>query len=663
MSDELNLYDPPIQVDPAPSSAISSVGGGNEFGPAPDTTTNPSPNGFNFRQAEIDSLNALNNQTQTVNQVSAGAGRGSVVEDAGARAAAGTTAAPSFRQTENASMAAYASEQQGPVAPDTKTQAATTSNPVNNGNFLKDILSNGISGGVRNYLQGSNGIPGLYNGYTNSSSAAGIQILSQGTATGTGSDISGSILNGQNNPVNLAKSNILHNYVNTTYRISLWAVSKDTINKISDGSIPQSSPKDILAGAECIIADSGINSADRSPDFPVDMGIDNLELESIVGAHSRTRNTDVISLKFDIIEPYTAVLFARMRKLNARYNPNGGWNTMFFCMKIEWQGYNDNGQQVLVPRTRYIPFTFINMKMKVSNSGAVYNCVAIPASNTALNILDNTIPFHVELQGSTIADIFNSGTISYAQTTSGGQRDSNTTTTNGITGGNAGKISTVNKGLAEALNNAQKELCNPANNGQSKPHSFVFKFDPALANAKINDPLKFKEYALAMSSGKGQSQASNIQNGKVGALTLDTTKDVFRAQSGTKITDLINACLSVSDYMTNQWTPGGANNQTPLNMWKIIPSVRYFEIDPSTNYFQREITYSVIPYSMKGQDAPNFPNGVELQSYDLSKSEIELPPSQQSHEDLYGNRFPCFSGNEEKSCENLIVKSSKVKVM
>lgn len=491
---------------------------------------------------------------------------------------------------------------QGPPVPPAIEDAATTKlsyTSVNTDkNFLFDVLDSGVKTGIANYLTSEYGMV-----------APSLQILNQGSAAGSGSNASGSILNSSANVQNDNKDNILHSYVTPTYRISLWAVKKETINQIYSGGIVNN-PKAIISGGECIIADSGINKNKRSSDFPVDLGIDNLELETIVGAGARTRGTDVIQIKFDIIEPYTAVLFARMRKLNARFNPNGGWNTMFFVMQIEWYAYDDGGHPVKIDRTRYIPFKFINMKMKVTSSGAVYNCTALPVNGSALDMLDNTIPFHVELQGTTIQDVFNAATASFVNQTTGGTRDANTTTTNGLTGGNAGSSTTINKGLAEALNNAQKELCRPENNAQKLANKFEFEFDSALASAKIATPSKFKEQSLAMSTGKGDTQKQAAAAGKAGSLTLDTNKDVFRAQSGTKITDLINSVLSVSDYMTNQWKPGGNDNSTPLNMWKIIPTVKYGEIDPSTNYYQRTIKYTVIPYSLKGQDAPNFPSGV-----------------------------------------------------
>jgi hypothetical protein len=483
------------------------------------------------------------------------------------------------------------------------TEDSATTKPANTSknsdtNFLSDVLASGISSGISNYLASDY-----------SSVPSGMRIVNQGSASGSGGSAGSSILNSSPNVQNTNKDNILHSYVNPTYRISLWAVRKETINQIYSGGIVNN-PKAIISGGECIIADSGINKSKRSTDFPVDMGIDNLELETIVGTGARTRGTDVIQIKFDIIEPYTAVLFARMRKLNARFNPNGGWNTMFFVMQIEWYAYDDSGHPAKIDRTRYIPFKFINMKMKVTSSGAVYNCTALPVNGSALDMLDNTIPFHVELQGTTVKDVFNAATASFVNQTTGGTRDSNTTTTNGVTGGNAGTSTTINKGLAEALNNAQKELCRPENNGQKLPNKFEFEFDSSLESAKIATPSKFKEQSLAMSTGKGATQQQAVAAGKAGSLTLDTNKDVFRAQSGTKITDLINSVLSVSDYMTNQWKPGGNDNSTPLNMWKIIPTIKYGEIDPSTNYYQRTIKYTVIPYSLKGQDAPNFPGGV-----------------------------------------------------
>ena len=493
------------------------------------------------------------------------------------------------------------------------------SNPTNGSNFLNDIMGSVVKGAVQGLMFPQGFGAGSGGGWQPS-----VNVISSGPATTTGNGVGNSLLNssggggaGSGGGTSGEKDNVLHNYVNYSYRLAIWAIPKETMNQIYNKAISSSVPSAIINGGECVIADSGINEGSRSTDFPVDMGIDNLEIETITGAGSRTRGTDVISMKFDIIEPYTATLFARMRKLNDRLNgAKAGWNTMFFVMEISFWGYKDDNRPLgeKIPKTtRYIPFTFIDMKMKVSSTGATYSCKAIPTNSLSLTILDNSIPFNVELQGTTVKDLFDAATASYAGQSSsggGGGRDSNTTTTTGQTGGNSTgtTTNTITKGLRVALNASEKELTKPENKASTPGYEnfYEFEFDSALADAKISDPKDMKQQSMAMSSGKGEDQKKDWLAGRTGKLTVDLNKNVFKANAGTKITDLINSVLTVSDYMTKQYKPNGGDSSAPINMWKIIPTVKFGEIDPATNYYQRTIKFTVIPYAVKGQDEPNF---------------------------------------------------------
>jgi hypothetical protein len=489
------------------------------------------------------------------------------------------------------------------------------SNPSNGSNFLNDIMGSVVKGAVQGLM-----FPAGFGMGSGGGGQSTVNVISSGPATTTGNSVGNSLLNSSgggnsgSGGTSGEKDNVLHNYVNYTYRLAIWAIPKETMNQIYNKQIKPGGGSAILNGGECVIADSGINEGNRSPDFPTDMGIDNLEIETITGAGGRTRGTDVISMKFDIIEPYTVALFARMRKLNNRLNgTKAGWNTMFFVMEISFWGYSDNGRPLgdKIPKTtRYIPFTFIDMKMKVSSTGATYSCKAIPTNSLGLTVLDNSIPFNVELQGTTIKDLFDATTASYAGQASGGGRDSNTTTTTGQTGGNSTgtTTNTITKGLKIALNASEKELTKPENKAATPGYEnfYEFEFDSALGNAKISDPKDMKQQSMAMSSGKGEDQKKDWLAGRTGKLTVDLNKNVFKANAGTKITDLINSVLTVSDYMTKQYKPDGGDSSTPINMWKIIPTVKFGEIDPATNYYQRTIKFTIIPYAVKGQDDPNF---------------------------------------------------------
>lgn len=481
------------------------------------------------------------------------------------------------------------------------------SNPSNGSSFLNDVMGSVVKGAVQGLMFPQGFGMGSGGGWKPT-----VNVISSGPATTTGNGVGNSLLNSSSSGgsgTSGEKDNILHNYANYTYRLAIWAIPKETMNQIYNRQIKPGGGSAILNGGECVIADSGINEGSRSPDFPTDMGIDNLEIETITGAGGRTRGTDVISMKFDIIEPYTVALFARMRKLNNRLNgAKAGWNTMFFVMEISFYGYDNNGYPTnKIPKcTRYIPFTFIDMKMKVSSTGATYSCKAIPTNSLGLTILDNSIPFNVELQGTTIKDLFDATTAKYG-TGAESERESEKSV-NYSDKAAAAAPQTVTKGLRVALNASEKELTEKKNKAATPGYEnfYEFEFDSALGDAKITDPKDMKQQSMAMSSGKGEDQKKDWLAGRTGKLTVDLNKNVFKANAGTKITDLINSTLTVSKYMTDQYKPEGGDSSTPINMWKIIPTVKFGEIDPATNYYQRTIKFTVIPYAIKGQDDPNF---------------------------------------------------------
>ena len=439
-------------------------------------------------------------------------------------------------------------------------------------------------------------------------------VTSSGTASSdtTASVAGGGAIPGSNNNSKFptAKSNLLHNYVNYTYKISIYAVPKENINLTYNKGLTPGNESALLANAKFVLSDGGYG-ADKQYDrsfFPTDLGIDNLELETVIGTDNRTRGTDVIRMKFEVIEPYTVNFLGRLQQVAVSLNGNNAnWGNTFFVMVIDFLGYDDLGQPTkkIAGTTKYIPFTFIRMKMKVSSSGGRYACDAIPVHSLASTVLDNQIPFHMEIQASTIQELFQSTNENYTISNNNPSRVDEfvqTTTQNGaIT-----STTTVTKGLADALNNAEIEKCKPDKNGnqlgQRLPNVYSFVIDPKIAEAKIADPNKFKEQSGAMTNPKDSTAQ---QLGKTGQLTVDMTKNKFNAQAGTKITDFINSILSVSTYMTDQNTNSGHDSQT-VNTWKITPVIKFGEIDKGTGFYQRTIEYHITPYVMSGQDQPGF---------------------------------------------------------
>jgi hypothetical protein len=403
-----------------------------------------------------------------------------------------------------------------------------------------------------------------------------------------------------------ARGNKLHNYVNWTYRISLHMIPRDTVNQMYTGAInPDGGSEAILANSIFVCADGGIGGYERSQYFPTDLSIDNVEIQTIVGQTQRTRGSDVIKIKFEITEPYTANFMGRLITASREVNPDGTWDTTFFCFKIEFLGYDDQGQPQTIPdTTKYIPMTLLNMTFKITSSGAVYYVDAIPCNDMAKTVLDNVIPFHVEVQAGTVKDLFSGELSSKGNATAAPKSareaelnvvQENPSNTNGTT--------TVIKGLDKALNNAEVEKTKDGNKGQTLANVYEFRFDPAIGEAKIADPNKYQTNAVAMTSGKDPNA---ISAGKVGSLTADFNNNTFRAQAGTKITDFISSIIKISTFMTDQHKADGGNKDQPLYTYKINPVVKWGPVDPATNYYQRTVRFVVTPYQILGQDAQGF---------------------------------------------------------
>ena len=431
---------------------------------------------------------------------------------------------------------------------------------------------------------------------------SGESTAGSGPSSG-GSSSSSTAFNGAN-----VKGNKLHDYVNWTYRVSLFAVPRDNINAAYNGTLtPNNVGNVLLNGAYYVCSDGGYGSAEAGTSrqfFPTDLTIDNIEMETVVSNDNRTRGTDVYKMKFDIIEPYTVNFLARLQKLATTLNSEAGfnWALTFFVMKIEFLGYDDLGKPQNIPNTtKYIPFTFTKMKFKVSASGGKYSCDAIPVHSVGTTPLDNTIPFSVEVQGGTIQDLFNATSAQYGSKQAGqnpADKASGVANTNSQVTDNT----TVTKGLADALNKSELQKTDKKNAGQTKANVYEFQIDPSILNATIANPKKFNQQGTSMSA---PDNTQSLQAGKAGSLTADFTKGSFKAQNGTKITDFINSIISVSSYMTDQHTPSGHDNQS-LKLWKINPLVKFGEIDKATNFYQRTVKYVVTPYVVRGSDAVGF---------------------------------------------------------
>ena len=387
-----------------------------------------------------------------------------------------------------------------------------------------------------------------------------------------------------------ARINPLHNYATYTYKFSLYALPKDKANSISSGQISPGGEESIIQGATLILSSGGSAPGAKGARFKEDFFLDNLVMKSVVGVSARNRATDVVEISFDITEPYNVSLLPRLLATAGDVTGQQDWAMCFYVLRIQFIGYDSNGKSEVIPQTtKYIPFNFTNMEFDIGAKGAVYRCKAVPMNHWAQTQIDNDIPFHLELTGGTIDEIFNGVTV--PPVASGGARADETPRGKAV--GNTGMI----MGISDALNKSEDDF--KKNNVIEIPCRYYFKFQGGIGDKQVYDPQEFIKQGFRMSDVKNPTEQLPR------FVTLDKDKNTFRVQAGTKITDLINAVMQMSQFYTDQYASPSPKDK-PMYLHKIVPSVKFLEYDNLTNMWARETTYNVIPYAQFGNDAEGF---------------------------------------------------------
>ena len=403
-----------------------------------------------------------------------------------------------------------------------------------------------------------------------------------------------------NNPgAATSRTNILHDYANYDYHLQLWAMTYTDFNKISKGSITVGQENQILQNGTLLISHGGSGASEkRSSQFPFDMVIDNLVIESVVGNKgSGARGIDTLTLKFDIIEPYTVTLINRLVLLAAQQGQDQDFKTLLYAFKLSFLGYDDNGTPISIDKaTKWIPFTMLNMQFNITNKGAVYTCQGIPTQNLVMTMIDNTIPFHIELQGVTIQDLFNATAVTTGSTN---QRSDTTTAPNN-------NNTAITQGIAQALN--QNETYKKNLGTIDIENKYAFEFDPELLAATIIDPSEVQTQSRPSPPAAGAAGAAALASARLGTLNLDVVSGKFRTQAGTKITDFIQSIMLTTDFMKKQVATNGApSKDKPFYGIQIIPKLEIIGYDTKTNFFARKVTYSVKKFAYYGEDHPSLP--------------------------------------------------------
>jgi hypothetical protein len=254
------------------------------------------------------------------------------------------------------------------------------------------------------------------------------------------------------NQLIVPRANVLDDYASYTYQLSWYLLTPQQYNNLIF------SPKFNIANWSLLVQSGGAplpatsntsqptNLPGRSPFFPLDYYIDDLELFSKFPGKGVGMPHNVLDIKFKVTEPngitlidnlYAAVnsLYRRPQSLtdeadslvNQSLSLTPNYITAQFCLALKFYGY-DSGGNLIAPATgsntprsssfvgpsndprvvieKYYPFVITELKFRVQSRMVEYYVEGKPvALNQAFGQSRGTIPFNFELSGTTAKDL------------------------------------------------------------------------------------------------------------------------------------------------------------------------------------------------------------------------------------------------------------------
>ena len=373
-------------------------------------------------------------------------------------------------------------------------------------------------------------------------------------------------------------TNVLHDYASSTYRISLYLLTKDQYNGMIEnpGSFV---PKNLL------VQSGGGELNNRHPDFKTVFGIDNFKMYTVVGLNANSRASNTLTFNFDIIEPYGMTLLDRL--ISANFS-TGSENYLEqpYLLQIDFLGNaSDSDNDNFNISTKRIPIKFLNMKITPGEGNTVYKISSIAYNHLAFQQTVATVPTVMSINASTIGEFFDNE--------------------------NAQEDGDEVNSFPATMNEFYRSVSGDEKKFKFPQLKIKFNIDPLFADSKIVNPLTAETTKIPMNAKEvtqsvSWGQASN---------TKARSEQTFNINAGSNIISVIDRIMQKSDYITSQVKEFNLRAEAGDNLdefkfldwYKIIPDVKLNQYDNGlAQAYAKEITYNIVPYRTANTRHPDF---------------------------------------------------------
>jgi len=496
--------------------------------------------------------------------------------------------------------------------------------------------------------------------------------------------------------------NILDSYVSYTYGLTLHVLTKDDYNTLVQTPTNFTPTKTLISSASRY-------QSSRDPEFNVDFYFDDFKLETIIGQNATNRGTNAITLNFTIIEPYGMTLLDRIINVNNTGLNGKNYLDMPYLLELNFFGADDSGKlSEISAHTKWFPIKFISFKIKATTKGSEYAIEAIPFNHVANLDSIQSLKTRMEVTAKTVAEYFayeldadsaasvknasNDDTVrqekikAAAADTQARQEAANKKAAegdqSGAVNGNPGvrtpeKVTPTDPGVPSTPVSINTKSFAAAYNAWNQVEvkrgtfevadeiQFVFR-DTAIGDSSIVDPKKNSSRKVGETDAATNAKSTGDNKDAAPAVTADFQTTVRSLDAGTSINDIVNLALtnskwwqeqtidsatqnaSSNDTSSNQ--PSSSTDNTPLRMWKIVPSVILKEFDHKRNEWGKIITFYVDSYDVHQQDDDRMkkaapPNPVKTYNYTYTGHNKAILNFELDFNTLYYNQINADRGN------------------
>jgi hypothetical protein len=208
-------------------------------------------------------------------------------------------------------------------------------------------------------------------------------------------------------------ANPLEKFVSSNYLFTLSSLSADAVN-FPDTSYRKGLVGKIILSSGGRFSESRVSTAYQTLDNPsgkYDYFIDNVEMYCQITPSSSTKGTNVVTLDFEVTEPYSMGQFLQSCQIAAVQNGHTDYTQAPYLLSLEFKGYTDENESETIA-VRYFPIRMYSINMTITSAGCKYQVKSQAWNELALNDNYNFLKSDFAISGKTVVEMLQSGATS-----------------------------------------------------------------------------------------------------------------------------------------------------------------------------------------------------------------------------------------------------------